>query len=147
MQLFTIGHSNHPLDRFIGLLTQHGIEAIVDIRRFPGSKKFPHLGRENLSVGLPAAGIAYHWFESLGGRRRLSKDIASPNLGLHNDQFRAFADYMLTDAFRQAVDELLEIAAKQRIAIMCSESLFWRCHRRLVCDYLLTRNVAALHIF
>jgi uncharacterized protein (DUF488 family) len=146
--IFTIGHSNHPIERFLGLLAQHQIEALADIRRYPGSKKFPHLGREPLGASLQQAGIVYHWFESLGGRRRAAKsDSPSPNLGLHNDQFRAFADYMLTDEFRHAIDELLEIAATRCTAIMCSESLFWRCHRRLVSDFLLTKNTTIEHIF
>ena len=88
-QLFSIGHSNQTLDRFLDLLTQHGIEALVDIRRFPGSKKYPHWGQENLAAALQEAGIEYHWIEALGGRRRSKKDApASLNLGLRNEGFR-----------------------------------------------------------
>jgi hypothetical protein len=84
-QLFSIGHSNLPLDRLVGLLTQHGIEALADIRRYPGSRKFPYLSRESLAAALPQAGIEYHWMEALGGRRRAMKDPGdSPNLGLRD---------------------------------------------------------------
>ena len=103
-QLFSIGHSNQPLDPFLGLLVQHRIEALVDIRRFPGSRKYPHWNQENLAASLQVAGMEYHWLEALGGRRRSEKGgPASRNLGLHNESFRNYADYMLTDEFRQGV--------------------------------------------
>src|SRR5437870_6843728 len=107
-KLFTIGHSNHPLDKFLALLVQHEIEALVDIRRFPGSRKHPHFNRENLAAALPKSGVEYQWLEVLGGRRR-QKQGDSPNLGLENKSFRNYADYMLTDDFRDGVKELLEI--------------------------------------
>jgi uncharacterized protein (DUF488 family) len=143
--LFTIGHSNHPWELFAELLTQHQIEALVDIRRFPGSRKHPHFNKENFAQALPALGVQYHWFESLGGRRQ-KKNEDSVNRGLHNDAFRNFADYMLTDEFRGAIGELSKIAEAQRTAIMCSEGLFWRCHRRLISDYLTANGVTVQHI-
>ena len=101
-QLFSIGHSNQPLDRFLGLLVQHRIEALVDIRRFPGSRKYPHWNQKNLAASLQEAGIEYYWIETLGGRRRSKKAApASPNLGLRNEGFRNYADYMLTEEFHQ----------------------------------------------
>jgi uncharacterized protein (DUF488 family) len=144
-ELFTIGHSTHPLDGFLNLLTRHDIEALADIRRFPGSRKYPHFSRDRLASTLPEAGIEYHWFESLGGRRKKSAD--SPrNLGLRNESFRNYADYMTTPAFQEALGQLLELARRQRTAFLCSEGLFWRCHRRLVSDYLLARGLTVQHI-
>lgn len=96
--ILTIGHSNHPLERFLALLAQHEIEALVDIRRFPGSKKHPHFHRDNLAATLPNSGVEYHWLETLGGRRSKQRD-KSPNLGLVNRGFRNYADYMLTNEF------------------------------------------------
>jgi uncharacterized protein (DUF488 family) len=147
-QVFSMGHSNHPLDRLLGLLAQHRIEALVDIRRFPGSKKFPYLSQNNLAATLREAGIEYHWIEGLGGRRRSTNaETASPNLGLRNEGFRNYADYMLTEVFRQAVERLLAIAGRKRTTMMCAEAVYWRCHRRLVSDFLVTQNVAVRHIF
>jgi uncharacterized protein (DUF488 family) len=146
--IFSIGHSSQPLDRFLDLLAQHRIEALVDIRRFPGSRKYPHWNHENLAASLQEAGIDYHWIEALGGRRRSKKPAsASPNQGLRNESFRSYADYMLTEEFRQAIGELLEIAAHKRTTVMCAEAVYWRCHRRLVSDYLLANNVTVQHIF
>jgi uncharacterized protein (DUF488 family) len=146
--LFSIGHSNQPLDRFLGLLAQHRIEALVDIRRFPGSRKYPHWGREALIASLQDVGIDYHWIEALGGRRRSQRDApASPNLGLRNKGFRNYADYMLTEQFRHAAEAMLEIAACKRTAMMCAEAVYWRCHRRLVSDFLLANGVTVQHIF
>ena len=145
LELFTIGHSNHPFDVFLQLLARHSIEALADIRRFPGSRKHPHFHRDHLASALPKADIEYHWFEALGGRRGKS-GRSSKNFGLRNESFRNYADYMATPQFRKAVERLLELARQQRTALMCSESLFWRCHRRLVSDYLLTRGISIWHI-
>src|SRR5215831_4372224 len=98
--LFTIGHSNHPLDRFLALLAQHEMEALRDIRRFPGSRKHPHFNRDNLAAALQKACVAYRWLEALGGRRPRQRD-ESLNRGLENEGFRNYADYMLTDEFRE----------------------------------------------
>jgi uncharacterized protein (DUF488 family) len=147
-QLFSIGHSSHPLDQFLGVLARHRIEALVDIRRFPSSRKFPHLNQKNLTASLQEAGIEYYWIEGLGGRRRSKKaDPVSPNLALRNKSFRSYADYMLTEEFHQAAGRLLEIAARKRAAMMCAEAVYWRCHRRLVGDFLLANNVTVQHIF
>ena len=143
--VLTIGHSNHPLDRFLDLLARQGIEALVDIRRFPGSRKHPHFHRDSLAAALPKSGIEYHWLEALGGRRPKQRD-ESPNLGLENKGFRNYADYMLSDEFREGVEKLLEVARQERTAIMCAEGLFWQCHRRLVSDFLVANGVAVQHI-
>jgi len=146
-QLFTIGHSTHSLEQFLALLTGHRIEALVDIRRFPRSRKFPQFNREDLARALAENAIEYHWLESLGGRRRKPDDSPSPNAGLRNEGFRNYADYMLTEEFEQGIDRLLEIAASRRTAIMCAESVFWRCHRRLVSDFVLAQGGSVQHIF
>lgn len=143
--VLTIGHSNHPLDRFLALLAQHEVEALVDIRRFPGSRKHPHFHRDNLAVALPKSGVEYHWLEALGGRRHKQQD-ESPNLGLENKSFRNYADYMLTAEFREGERKLLEVARHRRTAILCAEGLFWQCHRRLVSDYLVANGVTVQHI-
>jgi uncharacterized protein (DUF488 family) len=145
LELFTIGHSTHSFEEFLKLLARHGIEALADIRRFPGSRKYPHFNRDYLAVELPKAGVAYHWVEALGGRRKKA-DGSSRNLGLRNESFRNFADYMATPEFHEALEQLLELARRKRTAFMCSEGLFWRCHRRLVSDYLLARGLAVQHI-
>jgi uncharacterized protein (DUF488 family) len=145
--LFTIGHSTHSLEKFISLLAQHRIRALADIRRFPGSRKFPQFNQDDLASALQQAGIEYHWLESLGGRRGEKRDGSSTaNLGLHNAGFRNYADYMLTPEFREGVEKLLEIARRKRTALMCAESLFWRCHRRLVSDFLVANGETIQHI-
>jgi|SRR5215510_10185175 len=103
--LLTIGHSNHPLDRFLALLAQHEMEALRDIRRFPGSRKHPHFNRDNLASALQKSGVEYHWLEVLGGRRHKQQD-ESPNRGLHNAGFRNDADYMLTQEFQEGLARL-----------------------------------------
>lgn len=145
-QLFSIGHSTHPLDRFLALLSQHGIEVLADIRRFPGSRKFPQFNQDNLASNLLKAGIEYRWLESLGGRRRKQANGSFNNLGLRNESFRNYADYMLTDEFRAGVDQLLAIGRRKLTAFMCSESVFWRCHRRLVSDFLNVYGITVQHI-
>jgi len=146
-QVFTIGHSTHSLDHFLALLAEHRIKTLVDIRRFPGSRKFPQFNADALAAALKAAGVDYLWFEALGGRRTRMKDAApSLNVGLENKSFRNYADYMLTEQFRLEMDRLLEVARRQRVAIMCAEGLYWRCHRRLVSDFLFAHAIAVRHI-
>jgi uncharacterized protein (DUF488 family) len=145
LTVLTVGHSNHSLERFLALLARHGVEALVDIRRFPGSRKHPHFHQDSLAAAVPKSGVDYHWLGALGGRRRKQRD-ESPNLGLENQGFRNYADYMLTDEFRQGVKTLLEIARRKPTALMCAEGLFWRCHRRLVSDFLVANGVAVQHI-
>ncbi len=142
--IWTIGHSNRSLTEFVQLLDGEQIEVVADVRRFPGSRRLPHFGQVALSEALAARGVRYRWFEQLGGRRRPAAD--SPNTAWRNASFRAYADYMQSDVFNAALGELLEFAGQQRIALMCSESLWWRCHRRLIADALLVRNVRVLHI-
>lgn len=147
IELFTIGHSNHSLADLIALLQRHEIRVLVDIRRFPGSRKFPHFNSDSLAQNLPQHGIEYQWIEALGGRRPKQSFAHSPNGGLRNVSFRNYADYMLTESFRQGVERLCDLATSKRTAIMCSESVFWRCHRRLVSDYIQAAGGTVHHIF
>jgi len=142
MQLFTIGHSTRELDDFAALLRDNGIERLADIRRFPGSRRYPHFSRDALSQSLPEHAIEYIHVPELGGRRKPLPD--SPNTFWRNDQFRAYADHMATDEFRTAVDGLL--ASPKRTCVMCAEAVPWRCHRNLLADDLTRRGVEVLHI-
>ena len=146
LHIFTIGHSNHPLDKFIHLLKRHEIESLVDVRRYPSSRRLPHFNRDDLASSLEESSIGYHWLELLGGRRQKRADFDSPNFGITDESFRNYADYMLGDEFRQGVEMLLEIAADQETAIMCAEADFQQCHRRLVSDYLVANGVGVQHI-
>lgn len=146
MQLFTIGHSTHAEQAFPALLARYDIARLIDVRRFPGSRTYPHFNRERLAESLRSAGIEYYWLEALGGRRHSPAGTPSQNVALRNASFRSYADYMQTPEFRAGVDELLRIAAAGPTAFMCSEGLFWRCHRRLISDYLLAQGIAVQHI-
>ena len=144
MKIWTIGHSSRPLEAFLELLSRHEIEAIADVRRFPGSRRQPQYGQAALSASLAARGVEYRWIEALGGRRRPRPD--SPNTAWRNLSFRGYADYMESAGFRRGMDELLELAARKRTAIMCSEAMWWRCHRSLVSDALCAREIEVVHI-
>jgi uncharacterized protein (DUF488 family) len=135
--VWTIGHSNHALPDFLALLAEHRIETIADVRRFPGSRRWPQFNREALAASLAGAGIAYHHFPELGGRRT-SQLEDSPNAGWRVAAFRAYADYMLTPEGEQAFHELRLLAERSRTATMCAEVLPWRCHRRLLADRFVT---------
>jgi uncharacterized protein (DUF488 family) len=140
--IHTIGHSTRALDEFLELLHLNAIERLVDIRRYPGSRRFPHFGSGALERSLRGAGIAYEHYPDLGGRRSFSE--GSSNQGWRNDAFRAYADHMSTPEFRTAIDRLL--ASESSTVIMCAEAVPWRCHRNLVSDELVRRNVAVHHI-
>ncbi|HXH39827.1 MAG TPA: DUF488 domain-containing protein [Thermoanaerobaculia bacterium] len=144
MPIHTIGHSTRSLDELVALLGGHGIGLLADIRRFPGSKRYPHFASEAMAAWLPEHGIAYMHMPALGGRRKPRAD--SPNTAWRNEQFRAYADYMATDEFRAAVDKLVFLGEQQRVAIMCAEAVPWRCHRNLVADELTRRGIEVLHI-
>ncbi|GIW79319.1 MAG: hypothetical protein KatS3mg105_1126 [Gemmatales bacterium] len=143
--VFTIGHSNHSIDRFIALLKQHRIEALVDVRRYPASRRLPHFNRPHLAKVLAEHGIEYHWLQSLGGQRQKGLPD-SPNLGIKEGAFRNYADHMLSDEFRNGVDRLLQIGDTTRTAMMCAESSFRQCHRKLLSDFLLANGVTVQHI-
>jgi uncharacterized protein (DUF488 family) len=145
--LLTVGHSTADAAPFAQLLDRTGVRLLVDVRSFPGSRKFPQFGREQLQTSLPVTGVEYRWEPRLGGRRK--KIVAdSPHTALRGASFRNYADYMSSDpAFEAALDEVLAEADQQVTAIMCSEAVYWRCHRRLVSDAaVLLREADVLHI-
>lgn len=144
MTVYTIGHSNLDLEAFLERLRSFCIELVADVRQYPGSRAFPHFGKERLSAALREAGIEYRHMPALGGRRRPIAD--SPNTGWDVEAFRAYADYAWTPAFREALDELVAMAREKRTAILCAEAVPWRCHRRIVSDYLLSRGIEVVHI-
>lgn len=144
LTIWTIGHSTRSLDEFIHLLQIYGVEAIADVRSFPGSRKYPHFGQEHLAEALRARQFQYEWFQALGGRRRPRPK--SPNTVWRNESFRGYADYMETPAFQDAIEHLLEHAAKVRTALMCAEAVWWRCHRSMIADWLCVKGVEVLHI-
>jgi uncharacterized protein (DUF488 family) len=144
-QLLTVGHGTASREDFNELLSAAGVQSLVDVRIAPGSRKFPHFGKDVLAQSLPAAGVSYRWERRLGGFRKLPPD--SPDVALRNESFRAYAAYMRSPQFLLALDELLAQAAQEAVAIMCSETVWWRCHRRLISDYaLLLRHVDVLHV-
>src|ERR1051325_6635176 len=126
--IYSIGHSNHPLEMFLSFLGAHAIERLIDVRRFPASRRWPHFNRAALEASLPDHHIAYEWIEDLGGRRSAaSKD--SPHTAWTVDAFRHYADYMDTEAFRSALNQLIARANEARCAFMCAEARYWQCHR------------------
>ncbi len=146
VSIYTIGHSNRSWEDFTALLEKYSIRMVADIRSLPGSKKFPRFDRENMEKALFDQGIRYVWLPKLGGLRRSRKGFESPNVGLTNPGFRAYADYMATPEFVEGVEELLVIASESSTAIMCAEALYWRCHRRLLSDYLVAHDIEVSHI-
>lgn len=133
-RISTVGHGAASADELGDLLAGTGIEVVVDVRRYPGSRRHPQFNQGELSRWLGERGIGYLWLEGLGGRRRVSAD--SENTGLRNHQFQGYADHMASQEFRAAVRDLVELASSSSVAVMCAESLWWRCHRRLLADYL-----------
>lgn len=144
LAVWTIGHSTRSAQDFLSLLQAWRIEALADVRRFPGSRKHPQFGSEALAASLQSHGIAYAWLQKLGGRRK--PDPASPNVAWRNDSFRAYADHVATPEFAEGLAELLHMASACRTAMMCSERLWWRCHRGLIADALLFSGIAVTHI-
>ena len=142
--VFTIGHSTRSSADFIALLQEWSVQLLIDVRRFPMSKRYPHFNREALAVELPAAGIGYLHEEILGGRRQPRAD--SPNTAWRNPQFRGYADHMNTEEYRAAISEIVKRAAQTVQAVMCAEAVPWRCHRNLLADALIARGVEVRHI-
>lgn len=138
-ELWTIGHSNRSLDELLSLLAGAEIELLADVRRYPGSRKHPHFNRDALEQSLSDRGIAYRHLEDLGGRRS-TRLADSPNTAWRVDSFNRYADYMTTPPFADALAELIDLAQRQRTAIMCSEAVPWRCHRRLIADAMIVRG-------
>ncbi len=142
--MWTVGHSNHPIERFIEILKAHRIEQVLDVRRFPASRKWPHFNATSLASSLPAAGIGYVGMPELGGRRKPRPE--SPHTAWRADQFRGYADYMDTPEFASSLERVMALAGDRRTALLCAEALPWRCHRSLIADALIARGREVLEI-
>ena len=143
--MHTVGHGTLAAEALAALLSEAGVEVLVDVRSYPGSRRNPQFGREAMEQWVPTAGLEYTWIPALGGRRR--PEPSSSHTALRNDAFRAYADYMESAAFLAGVDELLAHAQGRSVAVMCSESVWWRCHRRLLADHLvLVRRLDVTHL-
>ena len=144
--LFTVGHGTRTTEQLIEVLGTAAVEVLVDVRRFPGSRRHPHFSRDALGNSLPAAGITYEWEgEALGGRRTPAPD--SPNIAWRVDAFRGYADHLSSQEFRSTLSELEERAvAGTRQAVMCAETVWWRCHRRLIADSLVSDGHEVIHL-
>ena len=143
-RIWTIGHSTHPLEEFVEWLQSFEIKALADIRRYPGSRRYPHFNKDALAISLPENGISYYHFEDLGGRRKARPD--SVNHVWRHPSFRGYADYMATEDFKATAEELKKIAILKRTAMMCSEAVWWSCHRSMVSDHLKANDWEVLHI-
>jgi len=141
---WTVGHSTRSALEFSEILLAHQIDALVDVRSFPGSHRYPHFNKPELFRTLQAIGILYSHFPQLGGRRRPSPH--SKNTAWKNSSFRAYADHMESEEFKKGMEDLLELTQQQRTAIMCAEALWWRCHRSLIADFLKSKGLAVIHI-
>lgn len=142
--IWTIGHSTRSIEDFMERLNSFQIKMLADVRSFPGSRRYPQFNKEQLSASLLEAGVEYLHFPELGGRRRARPD--SHNMAWRNEAFRGYADYMEQENFLRGIDRLLDCARAQRTAIMCAESVWWRCHRSLIADYLKAKEIAVTHI-
>ena len=143
-EVWTIGHSTRPIEELIAALISFEIKILVDVRSFPGSRRYPQFNRQQLKVALAEAGIEYLHFPELGGRRTARPD--SLNMAWRNKMFRGYADYMETPEFRSGIARLLKVAEAGRTAIMCAEAVWWRCHRSLIADYLKAKDAEVTHI-
>jgi uncharacterized protein (DUF488 family) len=144
VDVFTIGHSNRPLEEFLRMLRAYSVDLLVDVRTMPRSRTNPQFNRETLPADLAAVGIEYRHLPGLGGLRHPRKD--SINTAWQNASFRGYADYMQTPEFERSLEELIARGAEHTTAIMCAESLPWRCHRSMIADALTARCIAAYHI-
>ena len=141
----TLGHGTLAVEDFVELCRSARVGTVVDVRRYPGSRRHPHFGREAMEGWLAEAGLGYRWLPALGGRRAAAPD--SPNVALRNPQFRGYADHMAGEEFRAGCAELLDVARSVPVAVMCAESLWWRCHRRLLADHLvLVAGLSVEHV-
>ena len=145
--LFTVGHGARPLGEFIEILITARIQVLSDVRRFPQSRRHPHFGREALAASLTEQGVRYEWLgEKLGGHRKPGPADSNRHRALRNDSFRAYAAHMDTPAFRDALTELRRRSIEARIAIMCAETPWWKCHRRLIADALVVEGCEVIHL-
>ena len=142
--IWTIGHSTRSFEEFLEMLNSFSIKLIADVRSYPGSRRFPQFNKEALEVSLPQDNIQYAHLKKLGGRRKANPD--SKNTGWRHAAFRGYADYMETNIFKDGIIDLANRALKQRTAYMCSEALWWRCHRSMISDYLRSQGWDVMHI-
>jgi uncharacterized protein (DUF488 family) len=142
--IWTIGHSTRTINELIIMLRSFRIQLVADIRSYPGSKRYPQFNKEALEISLPQNNIKYVHIKELGGRRK--PDPGSLNTAWRNAAFRGFADHMETDVFKKRIDDLQQLATKERTAYMCSEAVWWRCHRSMVSDYLKSLGWTVMHI-
>ena len=143
--LLTFGHGTATAERMTELLRGAGVAVLVDVRTAPGSRRHPHVARAELERWLPEAGISYRWDKRLGGFRKAAPD--SPDTAWREDMFRGYAAHMRTEGFQAAMDEVLAQADVDSTAVMCAESLWWRCHRRLIADFTVaSRGVPVRHL-
>ncbi len=143
MHVFTIGHSNHSWFEFVSTLVNNNVNILIDVRRFPHSKVFPQFNKEEISKQLQMENIDYIHIEKLGGRRKqiITGKFRYDNKGWKNKSFKAYADYMTSESFREGIDEMLSVITNySNSSIMCSEAVPWRCHRRMISDYLTMVN-------
>ncbi|HEU4994265.1 MAG TPA: DUF488 domain-containing protein [Gemmatimonadaceae bacterium] len=143
--VWTIGHSTRGIEEFVSVLAAYDIETLIDVRRFPESRRQPQFGHAALDRSLAGPGIAYRWLPALGGRRSPQPD--SVNLGWRNTAFRGYADHVASEEFAEGLFELLTLANGMRTAVMCAELLWWRCHRRIIADVLLSIGIPVVHIW
>ena len=144
LTIWTIGHSTRSTEEFNQILTRHEIKTLVDVRTFPGSRRYPQFNKSELAASLEAIGIQYVHQPKLGGRRKARRD--SRNTAWKNEGFRGYADHMETPEFEQGIEELLELARLNSTSVMCAEAVWWRCHRSLISDYLKAYGVNVVHI-
>ncbi|HVF22043.1 MAG TPA: DUF488 domain-containing protein [Pyrinomonadaceae bacterium] len=144
MKIWTVGHSTRSAEEFTQILRAHGVEVLVDVRSFPSSRRYPQFNKDELAESLNKIQIEYEHDRRLGGRRKPRPD--SHNSAWRNEQFRGYADHMETEEFENGVRELLELSAGKRVAIMCAEAVWWRCHRGLISDYLKAEGHEVVHI-
>lgn len=142
---YTIGHSTREIEEFISLIKENRIQLLIDVRRFPGSQRYPQFNKENLEQSLEDADINYRHMEILGGRRGKPKKNSN-NEGWHNDGFQAYADYINIPEVQKTLNKLTELSENTRYALMCAEAVYWRCHRRLIADALVVRDIPVYHI-
>jgi uncharacterized protein (DUF488 family) len=145
--VYTIGHSTRTIAEFGALLTEAGVQLVADVRSIPRSRTNPQFNADVLPASLRALGGGYEHIAELGGRRHRARDAPpSPNTFWRNESFRNYADYTATSAFKIGLDRLRHLAERQCCAIMCSETLWWRCHRRIISDYLIEQGIPVRHI-
>jgi uncharacterized protein (DUF488 family) len=144
MEIFTVGHGAGPAAALVEVLRREGIRVLVDVRTAPGSRRHPQYGKDALAASLAEAGIAYEWEKELGGCRTARPD--SPHAAIRNPSFRGYADHMETGAFRHGLERLIRRAASGPTAVMCAETVWWKCHRRMIADALVTRGIDVFHL-